>query len=262
VSKRDLLTATERWLAGVIGSLLAGTAIYLMLDPPSRQVALSGCSVGNAVGCVVSVDGDFSVFAGVLAALGGAGLVVGLLGVRFTSFKAGGFELSQERRELATRGLTEADQADRDQASGQTASSSPVEHVSEVAPLALTAAMPETDPVTLDQYRDGIYARQHGIFLAHLLSPATRPNQRYRAAIFVVGHKTPIKRDMVRSATMYFGPAWGSKVFQASWSDDGRLGVVTEAHGPFLVLCEVTLTDGARVLLHHYVDFSLGPLLT
>lgn len=61
---------------------------------------------------------------------------------------------------------------------------------------------------------------------------------------------------------MFFGRYWGNEFFDASWGKDGRLGVVTEAYGPFLALCEVTFADGKRILLDHYVDFSMGDLVT
>jgi hypothetical protein len=37
--------------------------------------------------------------------------------------------------------------------------------------------------------------------------------------------------------------------------------VVTEAFGEFLALCEVTFTNGDRVLLDHYVDFGMAPFV-
>ncbi len=65
----------------------------------------------------------------------------------------------------------------------------------------------------------------------------------------------------MRSASFFFGKRWGNKVFAGRRGADGRVGIVTEAYGAFLVLCEVEFESGRRILLDHYCDFDMGALL-
>jgi|SRR5450631_1403898 hypothetical protein len=147
----------------------------------------------------------------------------------------------------------------------------PEEHVSTAPPSepADEAASDEPEPTSfkdvnsteLNRIRTEVYATQRGIFLAHLLGEPKSSRQAYRVAIFVVGHKRPITPETVEGATIFLGAAWGSQKFEATWSNDGRLGVVVEAFGPFLALGEVRLTTGERVLARHYVEFAQGELI-
>lgn len=47
----------------------------------------------------------------------------------------------------------------------------------------------------------------------------------------------------------------------AQRGDDGNFGLVTEAYGAFLALCEIESADGHRVLLDRHRDFSMGGLV-
>lgn len=65
----------------------------------------------------------------------------------------------------------------------------------------------------------------------------------------------------MRSASFFFGKHWGNKVFAGQRGADGRIGVVTEACGPFLALREVEFESGRRIVLDDYCDFDMGVLL-
>ncbi len=262
--ERRYLTTKERQIAAGIGAVLIVLALVLVLLPPDRTEAIDGCSPTGDTECTVDVDGDTSVFAGVLAALGGAALLVGLLGVRFSSIEAGGVKLSGQSFDEATKGLAPAEPASAVVAPG------PLAHAAEALPTELaTAGVPAelpqpiaaTDTTALDEYRRRVYDSHRNVFLTHLLAPPTQQGQAFRVAVFLTGHNQAVTPERVASAVMYFGRHWGSQRFSASWGPDGKLGVVTEAYGPFLALCEVTFADGARVLMHHHVDFEMGVLL-
>src|SRR5881396_2112573 len=98
--EREPLTQNERTAAGFAAVVLLGIALWMILDPPDRTVALGSCK-SAADGCLVTVDGDMTtIAAGLLALAAGAGLIA-LLGVRFTSLKAGGVELSKYEEKTA-----------------------------------------------------------------------------------------------------------------------------------------------------------------
>src|SRR5215210_6822345 len=92
--ERERLTSTERAAAIIAAVVLLVIAVWMVLDPPDRSVALGGCR-SAADGCLVTVDGDLTAIAAALCALAAAAGLIGLLGVRFTSVKAGGVELSK-----------------------------------------------------------------------------------------------------------------------------------------------------------------------
>ena len=137
----------------------------------------------------------------------------------------------------------------------------PAELATAGAVAELPQPMAATDTTGLDKYRRRVYDSHRDVFLTHLLAPPTQHGQAYRVAVFLIGHDQPVTPERVSSAVMYFGRHWGSQRFSASWGPDGKLGVVTEAYGPFLALCEVTFADGARVLMHHHIDFEMGILV-
>ena len=100
---------------------------------------------------------------------------------------------------------------------------------------------------------------QHHYFLTHILGPATNPRQKYSVAIKVTPHRDAT--DEIRSASSYLGRSWGNRVYPGRRGSDGKYGVLTEAYGPFLALCEVQFTDGTRIVLDHYCDFDMRSLL-
>ena len=105
------LTTQERLIAAGIGAVLIVLARALVFMPPDRTQAIDGCNPTGDTECTVDVDGDINVFAGVLAALGGAALLVGLLGIRFSSIEAGGVKLGGQSFDEATKGLAPAQPA-------------------------------------------------------------------------------------------------------------------------------------------------------
>jgi hypothetical protein len=247
------LSRRERQLAGAAGVVLLVAAVWLVVWSPDRTVVIDGCTPSDGVQCTATVDGDFGTFAAVLVAAAAIAILVALLGLRFTRIKAGGIELEQ-----IAKGLKETSPE----------SPSGTDDVPDTPPdRSLTsdeAAKPMTEQTAdeLNAERSEIYRRNHGYFMSHVLGRPTRPGQQYRTAIFLVGHRTPVNRDTVESATFFLGEKWGSRPVEGSWSDRGDLGIVTEAFGPFLVVCEVTLKKtGERFRIDHYVDFSHGVLL-
>jgi hypothetical protein len=216
---------------------------------------IDGCTPSPDVACTAHVDGDFGTFAAVLVAAGAIALLVGLLGIRFTRLKTGGIELGgfDER----TKGLTETAPEDRS-AGDDTDETEPGAGQTLESLRADARPMPEQSAEELNAERSAIYARNHGLFLSHVVGPPSGSGQRWRTAIFVVGHgRTKVNRETVESAWFFLGERWGSRPVQASWSEEGELGIRTEAYGPFLVVCEVTLRKtGERVRIEHYVDVS------
>jgi hypothetical protein len=199
------------------------------------------------------VDGDFGTFAAVLVAAAAIAILVALLGLRFTRIKAGGIELEQ-----LAKGLTETSPEDPRATEEVPAAPADETLVREEPPR----PMYEQSAEELNAERSAIYRRNHGYFLSHVLGRSERPGQPYRTAIFLVGHRTPVNRETVERATFFLGERWGSRPVEGSWSDRGDLGIVTDAFGPFLVVCEVTLKKtGERFRIDHYVDFSHGVLL-
>jgi hypothetical protein len=248
------LTRRERWLAAAAGLALLALATALELAAPSREVVIDGCTPSPGVSCTAHVDGDFGTFAAVLVAAGGLALLIGLLGIRFTTIRTGGVELSgfDER----AKGLAEAAPEDRSAGDGSEEPGATGDTLE--ALRAAARPMSEQSPDELNAERSAIYARNHGLFLSHVVAPSSGSAQRWRTAIFVVGHgRTRVTRDTVESAWFFLGERWGSRPVRASWSDEGELGIRTEAYGPFLVVCEVTLKKtGERVRIDHYVDVS------
>ncbi|MFC3448475.1 pYEATS domain-containing protein [Amycolatopsis speibonae] len=267
------LGKVERVVAAVAGLILLGVALFITISPPQKQVALDQCS-SVASGCVVTVDSDLASFAGVLAGAGAVAGLVALLGVRFTRLKFAGAELGYEEK---TAGLTQAPPAEDE---GDKPAEEPVEQEDEetvpievevreglgkgspsvpVSVTRLTGPIGEVDPSVLRSYQSSRKAGQRSHFLTHILGPAKQPGQKYSVAIRVTPHK--VSAYEVKSASFYLGRSWGDKVFEGRRGNDGQFGMVTEAHGPFLALCEIEFIDGSRILLDHYCDFGMGSLL-
>lgn len=128
-----------------------------------------------------------------------------------------------------------------------------------VAVTRLTTPMREIDPALLRDYQSALRESQKSYFLTHILGPATQPGQKYSVALKVTPHRDSTQQ--IRSASFYLGRSWGNRVFPGQPGTDGRFGIVTEAYGPFLALCEVEFADSTRIVLDHYCDFDMGGLL-
>ncbi|MDG4861545.1 hypothetical protein P8605_25755 [Streptomyces sp. T-3] len=271
--KGDRLTLTERIIAGAAGAIFLGTALALVAVPPDHRVALPQCPRA-ALGCIVTVDNDLTPLAAILAALGAAAALIAILGIRFNTVKAGGAELGR----VDTEGLAYAPPADEGTTDAGRRETLPEQPVAEqpisvevrrglgttlgVAPVAvthLTKPMPSVEPLILRDYRSARKKSQHEHFLTHILNPAKNRGQAYSVALRVTPGKGATEK--VRSASFFFGKFWGNRVFAGQRGADGRFGIVTEAYGPFLALCEVEFESGRRILLDHYCDFDMGELL-
>ena len=262
---QNRLTNTERFLASAIGGFCVAGGIWLTWVPPTRTVAIDGCIPSTSSACTTSVDGDVTALATVVLALAGIASLVALLGVRFTNVKVGGVEVSAlEKLDQKTQGLDPVSAARRADwiSSVNTTSAAAAQAVDASDRVAAPAVrIAEVDPATRAARRQAIYVAHRGVFLSHLLAPATKRGQRYEVFVFLVRHKGGLDRSEIRSADFFFGPQWDSQVFPGQWTRDGQLGVVTEAYGEFLVVCELEFADGTRVVLDHYVDFSMAELL-
>jgi hypothetical protein len=248
-----LLSRRERQLAGAAGVVLLVAAVWLVVWSPDRTVVIDGCTPSDNVQCTATVDGDFSTVAAVLVAAAAIAILVALLGLRFTRIKAGGIELEQ-----IAKGLKET--VPEDPGATDEVPEAPPDR--ELTRDATARPMAEQTPEELNAERSEIYRRNHGYFLSHVVGRSTRSGHPYRTAIFLVGHRTPVTPATVESATFFLGAKWGSRPVEASWSDRGDLGIVTEADEPFLVVCEVTLKKtGERFRIDHYVDVSHAALL-
>ncbi len=267
------LNRAERAVAALSGLGLLGFSLAVAVAPPQRRVALGQCAEA-ADGCIVSVDGDLTAFAAVLAAGGSAALLLALLGVRFNRLKVAGTEFGYEQE---TAGLTQAEPAqegDSDPAvpvSDERATADvPVDvqvrqglgerlHAVPVAVTVLDRPMQDVDPSFLRDYQSARKVSQQSHFLTHILGPATQPGQKFSVAIRVTPHSEAA--PAVKSAAFYLGRSWGNRTFVGRRGPDGRFGIATEAYGPFLALCEIEFLDGSRILVDHYCDFDMGSLL-
>lgn len=271
--ERERLTPRERTAASITAVVLLVIAAWMILDPPDRTVALEGCR-SAADGCLVTVDGDLTTIAAALFALAAAAGLLALLGVRFTSVKAGGLELSKEYEEK-TAGLPTAVQqqppgGDEEDGNDTQGVESPVRveirpglgtelGIVPVAVASLDSPMSKRQGTFLRDYQTALRNGRKGWFLTHILGPAKSPRQKYSVAIKVTPHRRATGE--VTAARFFFGRAWGYRVFEGERGADGRFGITTEAYGPFLALCEVEFMSGERLLLDHYCDFEMGALI-
>jgi hypothetical protein len=77
-------------------------------------------------------------------------------------------------------------------------------------------------------------------------------------AVFLTGWKG-YGIEYVAGARFYLGPAWRSKIFDATRDAEGRLGIVTQSHDAFLAFCEVTFNDGTSLLMSHFCNVEAVP---
>ena len=270
----ERLTPGERTAAVIAAVVLLAIALWMILDPPDRTVAVGGCRSATD-DCLVTVDGDLTTIAAALFALAAVAGLIGLLGVRFTSVKAGGVELSKEFAEetagLPTAVAQEPRRGHEEGGSATQGAESPVrveirrgigKEAGSDVPVAiafLESPMSKSQATFLSDYRSALLKGRKGWFLTHILGPAKSPRQKYSVAIKVTPHGSATEE--VKAARFFFGPAWGHRVFEGKRGADDRFGITTEAYGPFLALCEVEFTNGERVLLDHYCDFEMGALI-
>jgi hypothetical protein len=106
--------------------------------------------------------------------------------------------------------------------------------------------------------RNGIYEQNRGLFLTHVLSPSSKPGQKYDIFIYLIRHKTTELSD-VEYAEFFFGHMWGNEIFKEK-QKKAMIGVSTSAYGPFLCTCHVHMKDGKVIKLSRYIDFEMGRL--
>lgn len=276
---RVLLHPWERAASAALAVGCLVLAVTLAVSPPDRTVPVPGCTAAPPT-CAVTVDGDVGTFAAALLALGALAAVVAVLGIRFTTVKAAGFEAAANYAD-ETAGLPRADPRPEPATTADAGAPPPeagpgAEVPFEVsvrhdlgradtapAPVPVTTLREPMTGIAPDVLRDYRSARKRlgrGYVVTHILGPRTRADQRFSVAVKVIAIR---RADVpaIRAVWFYLGPAWGNRVFGARRGEDGNFGIVTEAHGPFLVLCEIECEDGERVLLDHYCDFEMGGLI-
>ncbi|GAA5165827.1 pYEATS domain-containing protein [Ornithinimicrobium tianjinense] len=272
-----MLRPWERAGASVAGLALLLVALWLIVDPPGRRVALAQCRTA-ADGCVVTVDQDSAVLVAAVLGLAGVALLVALLGRRFTSVEVAGAKLQapdtaglQVAPAMGTTTDETADSTPGPAPSGTARNDSPtrievlrglgsVTGTAEVAVTSLGQPMGLTYGAALRDYQSAVKHAQRGYFVVHSLGPASPPRPGwYTVTVRVTARPDP--DGTVTSASFFLGRAWGYQVFEGRRGTDGRLGIATQAYGPFLVLCELTFDDGSRVVVHHYCDFEMASVL-
>ena len=83
---------------------------------------------------------------------------------------------------------------------------------------------------------------QRGIFIGHAVKPvADVARATWEFAVFLTGWG-PL--DEVQTAQFYMGSGWGRRIFTATPDSRGQVGIVVKAFNGFLVLAQVTLSDG------------------
>lgn len=107
--------------------------------------------------------------------------------------------------------------------------------------------------------RSAIYARQRGLFLAHILAPPQKHGQWYDAYIYLIAD-AGADLGAVQQAEFFFGAPGDERGFMGTRTHQS-IGVKTAAYAPFLCTCQVTFTDGESVTMHRYIDFEMGHLV-
>ncbi len=106
--------------------------------------------------------------------------------------------------------------------------------------------------------RNGLYDKNNGLFLTHVIEPSNKRGQDFDIFIYLVRHKSELFSD-IEYAEFFLGSYWGNKVYKES-EKNGLIGISTSAYGPFLCTCRVKMKDGKEVRLHRYIDFEMGRL--
>jgi len=202
-----------------------------------------------------------------LAGFGLAAVVIAVMGVRLTRYSAGPVSGDAVAQPAGSAGLDPV--APQSPPAGGAGPAVPVGPSTAVrvtqgaggAPvITLTLPMDRTPPPDLRAYQLGRREGQRAWFLVHTLGRPSRTGQRYSVALKVVPHD-PDTAEPVVGARFYLGRSWGNRVLPAQRGDDGYFGLVTEAYGAFLALCEIEFADGRRLLLDRYCDFAMGDLV-
>jgi hypothetical protein len=252
---RPYLNTPERLAAAAVGFVLVVVGAILIANPPDRTQLVPGCRPDARTSCTVDVDSDPNVFAGVVAAIGGAAILIATLGVRFSSIKAGNILEASASFERETKGLTSVDL----ELSAVGAMDTSLEHP--VPPKAPPAARGEEEAISFTpDVLNALLLSQHygpyqrGIFLGHIVNPVPI-GKRWEVAVFVTGSGN---FDDVEKADFYFGPGWRSRTFEGKRDRHGHLGCVVTAFTDFVAYCRVTFRDGHTFLLQHYCNIG-GP---
>lgn len=117
----------------------------------------------------------------------------------------------------------------------------------------LRGSVTET-PNQWNAHRNKIYADTRGVFIAHVIEPSARPNQKFDVFIYLVRHGAPDLSD-IRFAEFFMGKYWGNQVFPAVLTN-GFIGISTSAYGTFVCVCKVTFADGEAIMIDRYIDFE------
>jgi hypothetical protein len=112
-SKPEHLNRNERGLAGALGIVMLIWGGVLLFCPPEHKELISGCKANATKDCVQTVSSVPETVTTAIVGVGGALLLIALLGIRFTSIKAGGIELGTSATE------TSKDEADDAAAKGK-----------------------------------------------------------------------------------------------------------------------------------------------
>lgn len=119
-----------------------------------------------------------------------------------------------------------------------------------------TGAEGQTQESDWSTERDGIYAQNQGVFLAHVIEPSSKHGQEYDIFIYLVRHKSTLMSD-IQYAEFFLGAYWGNKVYRET-EKNGMIGISTSAYGPFLCTCKVVMKNGKEIKLERYIDFEMG----
>jgi hypothetical protein len=112
--ERFFLSETERVFAGLIGAGILAWAAVLLFSPPEHNELISGCKATNPTDCVPTVSSIPESVTSVVVAAGAVLILVALLGIRFSSIKAGPISLGATATDSSKDDAEEA--ADKDKA--------------------------------------------------------------------------------------------------------------------------------------------------
>ena len=106
-----------------------------------------------------------------------------------------------------------------------------------------------------NKHRNGIYERNRGVFLVHVITPSKIKGQKFDIFIYLKRNKSEDLSD-IGHAKFFLGRFWGNEIFEVQ-NDGGYIGLSTSAFGPFLCTCCVTFNDGYSLHLSRYIDFEM-----
>lgn len=106
-----------------------------------------------------------------------------------------------------------------------------------------------------EKHRTLIYEKNRGVFLAHIITPSKKPDQKFDIYMYLVGHKRSNFNDVVK-AEFFFGHMWGNQVYDGI-NNNGIIGISTSAYAPFLCTCCIKFNDGYEISLDRYIDFEM-----